>query len=219
MINQLVNGDFMSLPSFVWQNKATVRLPGAWDLFAYDPAGHMPECYTMMMGPPQNLGPIWKVFTTYSPHEYALGQRVIVPVGADLFFRAGVWAWSSDKDDPLKSEGQRSGEPGSYHTRIGIDPLGGVYWRAPEIVWDYPKLGHKVMDCPDQHQVITKAQAGIVTVWLHGQHEWALKHGDAYWFAAELEVLGGDEPPSGDYAALEARVRRIEDFLASFRTG
>jgi len=229
-MNLLVNGDFTD-GQHVWQSNPTVQIPNSWDLFAYDQAGHMPECYCMMMGPPQNIGPIWKVFTSYAQHEHALGERVIVPVGAELVFRASVWAWSSGQDDPM-----RSLNGGSYHTRIGIDPFGGMEWRSPHIVWDYPPLGHKVMDTRDEHSVAAVAEAGVVTVWLSGRHEWALKHGDAYWFQASLESLYTPEPPpTGDLAervghleddvdalsaaaySFETRIQRIEDFLTSFR--
>jgi len=183
----------------------------------------------MDMGAPQTLGRIWKIFMSYSAYEYALGQRVQVPVGSQLVFRASVWAWSSGQDDPMHSL-----NGGSYHTRIGIDSFGGTDWRSQDIVWDYPSLGHKVMDCRDEHSVAAEAKAGIVTVWLHGQHEWGLKHGDAYWFNASLESLYTPEPPGGDLAervaeleddlftlnavtgALAMRIQRIEDFLASF---
>jgi len=231
-MNLLVNGNFTD-SDYVWQDNATVRLPTGWGLFDYVQGGDdtkMPECYVMPMGPPQDLGPIWKVFTTFAKHEYALGQRVIVPVGSQLVFRAGVWAWSSALDDPMRSLGG-----GSYHTRIGIDPLGGTDWRSQDIIWDYPELGHKAMDCRDEHSVAAVAEAGVVTVWLSGRHEWALKHGDAYWFQASLESLYTPEPPSSsDLAervaeleddmltldavtgALAMRIQRIEDFLASW---
>jgi len=204
-MNILVNGDFTEGDN-IWQDHSTVRIPKGWDLFNYERNAHMPECYSMMMGPPQDIGPIWKVFTTYSQHEYALGQRVRVPVGAELLASAGVWAWSSGKDNPLLSE-----TGGSYHTRIGIDPFGGTDWRSPYVVWDYPPLGHKLMDIPDEHYLEATAEAGMITVWLHGQHEWALKHGDAYWHEASLEITSQPTPePSGDLAALTARVAELE---------
>ena len=214
--NLLVNGDFMG-DQVVWQGKSTVRLPEGWPLFAYNPEGHMPECYVMDMGAPQNIGRIWKVFTSYARHEYALGQRVRVPVGAMLRFGAQVWAWSSTKDDPMRSE-----DGGSYHHRIGIDPVGGTDWRSPDIIWDYPRLRCKEMDSPFFHTLGATAEAGVVTVWLHGEHEWALKHGDAYWFTATLEMLGapgpGPDPQvEARLAALEANQRAIIAYLSSWK--
>jgi len=216
-VNILINGDFAGGQS-AWPGNASVQLPDGWSLFAFKSLDQRaPEACVMDMGAPQTLGRIWKIFMSYSAYEYALGQRVQVPVGSQLVFRASVWAWSSGQDDPM-----RSLNGGSYHTRIGIDPFGGMEWRSKHIIWDYPSLGHKVMDCRDAHTVAAVAEAGIVTVWLSGRHEWALKHGDAYWFNAELESLYTPEPPSGDEwheLALSnaARIRAIEDFLASFR--
>lgn len=193
------------------QVHTTVLLPADWELFAVEPFrgnGEMvlPECKCVHLGAPQNLGWVWKAFSSYSTHRYALGRRVAVPMGCQVELLAWVWSWSSEGDDPMVSVN------GSYRTRIGVDPFGGTDWRSPDIVWSHEEPGRKVMDKLIRHEVVTAAEAGKITLWLWGDSEWRVKHNDAYWSGAWLYLSGDTPPPTGD---LEQRVAQLEQDVAA----
>ena len=207
-------------PDALWrdeygQTHSTVALPGEWSLFWAEPnTGQgvfvLPECKRVNLGLPQNLGWVWKAFSTYSTHRYALGVRVAVPIGARLIMGAGVWTWSSTQDSPMESI------DGSYRTRIGIDPFGGINPNSEDVEWSHPAPGLKAMDSLVDHTVEDEAQAGKVTLWLWGDSEWRVKHNDAYWTDVSLWIEGGQEPPpAGD---LEARLARLEAIEAERET-
>jgi len=217
--NLLQNGDLTGGFYYLteWGHEMhEVQLPVGWDLFQYrpiseDPQTHRPEC-KIENGDhePSLTSPVWKAFTTFSKHHYTLGQRVQVAVGTELKLSAWVYAWSSRFDQWGISV------DGSYRTRIGIDPFGGINPDADEVVWNHTAPGLKSMDCLQEHTLQATAKAGMITVWLQGDAEWALKHNDAFWDGAHLVALS--TPPGPGDPALEARVAALERQLAGYGT-
>lgn len=190
---------------YKWQGINEVELPVGWFIWfrPYEGSGkyHRPECkpetYRVAHG--------WKAFTTYSTHQFALGRQIQVKPGALIHFSARALAWSSKGDNIAKSE------EGSYRHRIGVDPFGGTDPNSPDVVWDAPAPGMKVMDTWVDHVVDAAAQATRVTIWIWGDAEWPLKHNDLY--VDDVEVIVSQAEPTGD---LESRVADLEAMFLNF---
>jgi len=222
MTNLLQNGNFTggAYHYTEWGHQVNeVQLPTGWGLFEYDHGSdfHRPETKVQVAHQEPSLTDmVWKVFSTYSRHHCSLGQRVQVAVGTDLRLDAWVYAWSSDADTWGESEG------GSYRVRVGIDPYGCLFSDSPDIQWSHPGHGYKAMSEYVHLDTKAIAEAGVVTVWLQGDAEWAVKHNDAFWDSASLTAISTPAPGDPDLerwqAGMEARMTAIEAQLAGYGT-
>ena len=215
----LVNGNFAEgtyeFEEWGWKLSSTL-IPKGWFFWYHgrssgdsDGLWALPEC--KVQTPPAYMGLMglaWKAFSTFSIHQYALGQRVLVQVGDKLDFWATVWPWSSSEDNELVSH------EGSYRTRIGIDPTGGDDPNSLNVVWNAEAPGIKLMDSAVLHRLSdVTAKTSWVTVYLWGDAEWRLHHNDAWWNDCTIRVTSASVPVADwepRVAALESLVERTQ---------
>lgn len=114
-----------------------------------------------------------KFFNTFATHTAGFYQRVAVTPGRRLNFSIWVQVWSSEQNDPDRSE-----KPGAYQTFVGIDPSGGTDALGPGVVWSPVMLRY---DEWVQISVEAVAQANNITVFTKGQPLYRTKHNDSYW--------------------------------------
>ena len=122
-----------------------------------------------------------KFFTLYGTHTAGFYQQVQVPKNWKVRFSIWVQVWSSQKDDPNKSE-----QPGEYRVCVGIDPYGGTDPLSDRVVWG------KVLEQYDQWiqpTVETESLAETITVFTKAFPRWRVKHNDSYWDEASLELI------------------------------
>lgn len=220
MTNLLTNGRFIegATHSYVeWNHPVPeIQIPYGWTLFNYNHrktgdlawVWHRPECKLAMVRGQK----VWKAFTSFATHRYALGQEVLVTPGATYRLTVKVNTWSCTNDDETKYDG------GSYRTKVGINPMGYTDWASRDIVWSTQyEVGTKHDGLGEEIRTITtKAVGDVIIVWLLGDAEWAVRHNDAYWIEAVLEEIAG--PPAEGHIqdalnALEGRLHNVEDRL------
>jgi len=112
------------------------------------------------------------------------GVYQTVPVPADSFLQASVWAqtWTSAFDDPSQSTGE-------MYVTVCVDPAGGTDpwarrvqcadWQAPS----YERGEFRIVASP-----VVQAEGARVTVFILAHHKWSIKHGDMYIDDAALVV-------------------------------
>lgn len=218
MTNLLVNGRFIegATHSYVeWNHPvAEIDLPYGWNLFNYNHRSetdlswvwHRPECKLAMVRGQK----VWKAFSTFSTHRYALGQKVKVQPGATYKLTVRVNTWSCTNDDETRYDG------GSYRTKVGLNPKGETYWASRGIAWSTQyEVGTKHDGVGVEVRTVTaKAVEDTMVVWLLGDAEWAVRHNDAYWIEATLNMVSPPSPPIGD-EKLEKRVESLEERMTN----
>lgn len=114
-----------------------------------------------------------KMFTTYSPHDGGLWQRIQATPGQWYKFSAWVYVWSSGEDNADVSK-----NPGRYRAMVGANPWGD--WAgADTTIW-----GQEVVDVYDkwvQVSVTFQAWGPTISVFTRGNQWYGAKHGDSYW--------------------------------------
>jgi LysM repeat protein len=85
-------------------------------------------------------------------------QRVSVASNLPVRFSAWINVWSTDLDDPAKSE-----KPGGVNVQVGIDPTGGTDGESAAIVWG---SSQQFYDEYRQLSVEAPAKSGTVTVFV-----------------------------------------------------
>lgn len=113
-----------------------------------------------------------KMFTTYSPHDGGLWQRVQATPGQWYRLTAWVYVWSSGEDNADVSK-----SPGRYRAMVGINPWGD--WAgADTTIW-----GQEIVDVYDrwvQVSVTAQAWGGTISVLTRGNPWYGAKHNDLY---------------------------------------
>ena len=109
--------------------------------------------------------------STYATHRAGILQQIAVPANSMVTLKAWAQAWSSSADNPAVSK------EGAYALMVGIDPTGGVDWRASTVIWS---PANTALDSWVELSVQARAKGDRVTVYLRGEATYRLKHNDAY---------------------------------------
>ena len=201
--NLLVNGDF---EAWDWSNAGfpfqdgipEVQVAEGWRAFYVDraPAGvPMPDNWkrpefrdVKALEYPNRVhsGALaQKYFTFGGQHMAGIYQQVgnITP-GTRLRFSIYMQTWScvpAAEQWNLCPTGHLSNSPSRMHTRVGIDPFGGVDPWSPNVVWSPEREAH---DQWTQFQVEAVAGASTVTVFTYSNPNWSdhvfRVHNDVY---------------------------------------
>lgn len=121
-------------------------------------------------------------FSFYSTHEAGMVQQVTAVPGGEYCFSAWGHAWSANTTTPDYTS---TDDHGFLYQKVGIDPTGGTDWQSPDVIWgearrQYDEFGLFVVQAT--------AVGETVTVFLHSQPQWPVKHNDVYWDDAFLSV-------------------------------
>jgi hypothetical protein len=102
----------------------------------------------------------------------------IVP-GTWLKFTAWMMTWQCYDYGDACEWGRKSDQPYNMHTKVGIDPTGGIDPFSPDTVWSSEVAAY---DKWTQFSVIAQAQSDRVTVFTHARSEfdYARKNNDVY---------------------------------------
>jgi hypothetical protein len=213
MANLLKNGGF---EDGAWHKTHTgvkvgeVSSPKHWTAFWVDGKPNRrsgdvkcrrPECKVIQKKPP-HLDPLrihsgnqaWHCFTFFGVHDAGIYQRVegLTP-GSRVQATAWTHAWSSNKDNPHRSETDGGGQ-WNFEQFVGIDPNGGTDPWADSVVWS------EARNVYDAYKQLPAVQAkvgasGAVTVFVRSTVQYPFKHADVYWDDVVLTTVGAPEEP------------------------
>jgi hypothetical protein len=124
--------------------------------------------------------------TNFATHHAGVHQQVNVPANSTVTLSAWAQAWSSNGNDPNKSDGV-------YYLSVGIDPTGGNDFNSPNIVWS-PR--NTTLDQWVNLTVRAEIKGTVATVYLRGDAEYRMKHNDAYFDDICLTVSAPAPPPT-----------------------
>ena len=142
-------------------------------------------------------------FKSESTHRAGFYQRVAVQDGKEYCFQIWGHSWSSNFDDPFKSEGQLEQWIGIDPTG-GTPPTGGANWDSSDVIWGNSGYAIQQFNKFGLFNVCAEAQANYLTVYTKSEPIWAYKHNDVYWDDAVLSEYDGQPiefqaSPDGDY--------------------
>jgi LysM repeat protein len=122
-------------------------------------------------------------FTFHATHQAGMYQQVF-GVTPGTRYRFTIWAqvWSSTEDDATVSV-----NPAYPNLRVGIDVTGNWNPWADTVVWSGTTAFY---DSWGQLGVEAVAQSDVITVFMHSNPNWPVKHNDIYWDDAVLVALG-----------------------------
>ncbi len=122
--------------------------------------------------------------TPWGTHVAGLYQQVRASEGATVRFTCYGMAWSSEGDDPRRSE-----NPGNVRMKVGIDPDGGTDPFANTVVWSRERAAY---DAFEAFSVEATARAEMVTLFTSSAPDWPKKHNDVFWDDASLVIVAGE---------------------------
>ncbi len=140
-----------------------------------------------------------KYFSWNRQHEAGLYQKVDgIEPGSRLRFQAHMQTWSclGEADNSLRCPtSPNSNNPAPMHTKVGIDPTGGVNPWAATVVWSDEVETHDVWTA---FWVEATAEATSVTVFTYSRADWTNAwprvNNDVYLDDASLAVVGEVTP-------------------------
>jgi LysM repeat protein len=140
-----------------------------------------------------------KYFSWNRQHEAGLYQKVDgIEPGSRLRFQIHMQTWSclGASDNPLNCPtAPNSNNPAPMHTKVGIDPTGGVNPWAPTVVWSGE---FETYDTWTPFWVEATAEATSVTVFTYSRADWTNSwpriNNDVYLDDASLVVVGETTP-------------------------
>lgn len=135
-------------------------------------------------------------FTFFATHVAGVYQQVAVQPGSKLRFSAYLNVWSTNNDDPSRSD-----NPGEVKLQVGIDPNGGTDGGAAGIVWSNET---EFYDKYEQLSVEATSAASTVTVFVRSAPKQPVKNNHVYVDDAELVVTSA--APTGTSAPTNAPV-------------
>lgn len=122
-------------------------------------------------------------FSTNSPMEAGIAQRVQVPFGALCTFAFDVKAWSTDDSGHESTAGE-------IYISIGIDRTGGMDWQASTVTWTDDHLTTD-MNWRRPQVMQMAGEDGYITFFIRAWNKWAIKYNFVVVDNATLTIQGG----------------------------
>lgn len=202
--NLLANGDFEG-EFREWQEIGELKIAEWWDPWFVEnqdaPSGqryHRPEYSPEQVG--IGSGRVYqgqfatKMFTTFSPHNGGIYQRISAEKDAWYTCTGYVYVWSSNESNPNIST-----KPGRYRAMLGINGWGGTGGTSDTTVW-----GKEIVDVYDRWvelSVTAQAWGDHITVFTRGNPWFSVKHNDSYWDDIRCEKVSIAVPPTPEPCA------------------
>lgn len=130
-----------------------------------------------------------KQFTTFSPHNGGIYQRIPAEKDAWYTCKGYVYIWSSNENDP-----DHSIKPGRYRAMLGINGWGDTGGTSDTTVW-----GKEIVDDYDRWielSVTAQAWSDHITIFTRGNPWFGVKHNDSYWDAMQCEKVSVTAQPT-----------------------
>jgi len=131
-----------------------------------------------------------KQFTTFARQDGGIYQRLSGFEPGRLYeFSAWVYIWSSDENNPDKSE-----KNGGYSAMVGVNPWGNCWPVNRTTIWGKEKFAY---DRWEYVSVTIEAWSEDLCFFTRGVQEWPVHHGDSYWDATSIREVtdpGGGKP-------------------------
>ncbi len=220
--NLLLNGDFEE-GFAAWNGEPALQVAAGWTPFWVITGLDIPEndrgARPEFMASDSPKSPFARAYTGQRAQLWhtkfstaVAGVYQKVPVTPDSTLRLSAWtfAWSSEGNDPGRSQN------GAWaRQRIGIDPTGGTDPSSPNVAWSMPT---QYLDSWGRISVETRAQSDHVTVFLSAYPNRHLPQNDVYFDQAELILVSFGLPtPASGGAPLIAPT--IDPLLTGLVTG
>jgi hypothetical protein len=145
-------------------------------------------------------------YTVFSTHDACLYRKFRVP--PQMLVRATVWG--------MNVSNSHGGRDGGHGMRVGIDPTGGEDHTAPSVVygeWWSSYLPGWQERAWQELCVAARAEAEVVTVFLHAKCDYAADINASYWDDFQLQVGDADAQPTADEERAYPTLAQIEEIV------
>lgn len=191
--NTLPNYGNWTRDTFSGAQYGEIFTPEGWATWWEEGEYGRPECKVIPNESPFNADPVRIHAGYYSamcfgfyrkPHAGLYQVVRNIPPDSVIEGAFMAHAWSCGEDNPPLSCGDLT----AFYFRVGIDPNGDTDPFSEAIVWSEPTYNF------DKFARVGPVQAtvgitGVATLFLEAQSKWPIKHNDAYWDNARLNIV------------------------------